>query len=290
VHTGEGAVSWLKRIGHFPIGERFLLISLGAAFWTPRGTLIALLVAGMLSAGYMLIAFAVRSRSAIGNGHRIVSLVDSGPILGTALRQAVGRRAGRAAAVLPAMVAVDELALIWWLSVVVAGAERSAAVVLIAAAAIAHYQHAYGVREDGGAPDQDAAEEQRPPGGFVIGTDLRLVALALFGVIPTLFLTDSDARSWATTAVWALAGLVVASSTSRSLRAWTGTGSGSDSTTGSDNPDGPGGSDGPGDNLSAGATSPSVSDGQSEGSVDRMQTVNADTNPTVRRQAIGGVR
>jgi hypothetical protein len=266
--AGEGALGWLKRIGHFPIGERFLLISVGAALWSARATLIALLVAGMLSAAYMLVAFAVRSRSAIGNGYRIVSLVDSGPVLGAALRQAVGRRAGRAAAALPA-----------WLAVVVGGAERSAAVVLIAVAAIAHYQHAYGVRED--APDGQAAS-----GGFVIGTDLRLVALALVGVVPTFFFTDSDASSWINSAVWALAGFVAVSSTSRSLRGWIG----ADTSDGSDNSGGPRNSDGPNGNLAAGSESPSVSDGQSEGSVDRMQTVNANTNPTVRRQAIGGVR
>jgi phosphatidylglycerophosphate synthase len=290
VHTGEGALSWLKRVGHFPIGERFLLISLGAALWTPRATLIALLVAGMVSAGYMLLAFAVRSRSAIGNGHRIVSLVDSGPVLGAALRQAVGRRAGRAAAALPAMVAVDELALIWWFAVVLAGADRSAAVVLIAAAAIAHYQHAYGVREDGSTEGPGAAAGRRAAGGFVIGTDLRLVALALVAVVPTWFLTDGDARSWATSAVWALAGLVAISSTIRSLQAWTGTVDPSNAPDEADSSDQPGSSGGPEGHLPAGAESRSVSGGQSEGSVDRMQTVNADTNPTARRQAIGGVR
>jgi hypothetical protein len=124
----------------------------------------------------------------------------------------------------------------------------------------------------------------------VIGMDLRLVALALFGVVPTFFLTESDASSWSTSAVWALAGFVVASSTSRSLRAWTAAADGSGTPGGSDNSDQSGGSDGPGGNQAAGAESSSVSDGQSEGSVDRMQTVNANTNPTVRQQAIGGVR
>jgi phosphatidylglycerophosphate synthase len=257
--AGAGALSWAKRVGHFPIGERFLLISLGAAVWTPRGTLVALLVVGLLSGGYMLAAFAVRSRAAQGSARRIAGLIDAGPILGAVLRQALGERAGRAAAVLPAFVAVAELALIWWLTVDVAGAQSSAGAVLVAVTAIAHYQHAYGVREDAVAA----------PGGFVIGTDLRLVALGLVVVVPALVLAGSDGDSWATSAVWALAVLVAVSSTVRSLQAWV-------------TPNGPGSAASPG--------APAGSNGQNEQSIDRMQSVNAETGMTVPRQAIGDVR
>ncbi len=256
---GPGALSWAKRVGHFPIGERFLLISLGAALWSPRGTLVALLVTGLLSAGYMLAAFAVRARAGQGSTSRIVGLLDAGPILGAVLRQALGNRPGRVAAVLPAFVGVAELALTWWLAVEVAEAQPSAGAVLVAVTAIAHYQHAYGVREDTVAA----------PGGFVIGTDLRLVALALVIVVPTLVLANSDGQSWATSAVWALAGLVAVSSTIRSLQAWIG-------------PNDPGGSASP--DARAG------SNGQNEQSTDRMQSVNAETGKTVPRQAIGDVR
>ena len=271
-HGDVGAASWLKRIGHFPIGERFLLISLGAALWSPRATLILLLVAGLLSAAYMILAFVVRSRSAIGPGYRIVGLVDAGPLLGSALRQAVGRRAGRAAAALPAMIAIDELVLIWGLAVVAAGAEPSAAVVLIAVTAIAHYQHAYGVREDA---------DPELSGGFVVGTDLRLVALALITVIPSLLLSEADAQSWATSAVWALAVLVAISATVRSLQTWTGA-TGPKTPNRSADPDDP--------NRPAGPGPLTVSGEQTEQSVDRMETVNADTGPTVLRPTIGGVR
>jgi phosphatidylglycerophosphate synthase len=259
--AGAGALSWIRRIGHFPIGERFLLISVGAALGTARGTLVALLVVGLLSAGYMLAAFAVRSRPAGGSGARISGLIDAGPVLGAALRQAIGARVGRLTALLPALIAVAELALIWWLAVEVGGAQASAGAVLVAVTAIAHYQHAYGVREDAAAG----------PGGFVIGTDLRLVALGLVVVAPALVLTGDDAESWATSAVWALAVLVAISSTVRSLQAWI-------------TPDGPNG---------GAAASPDASigeNGHNEDSKDRMQTVNAETGMTVPRRAIGGVR
>jgi hypothetical protein len=256
--VGAGALSWAKRVGHFPIGERFLLISLGAAVWSPRGTLLALLIVGLLSAGYMLAAFAVRSRSGQGSASRMAGLIDAGPILGAVLRQALGDRAGRVAAVLPAFVGVAELALIWWLAVTVAGAQTSAGAVLIASTAIAHYQHAYGVREDA----------EAGAGGFVIGTDLRLVAVGLVIVVPALVLDGSDGESWATSAVWALAVLVALSSTVRSLRSWI-------------TPAGP-------DSASPGAQG--GASGQNEQSIDGMQSVNAETGMTVPRQAIGGVR
>jgi hypothetical protein len=255
---GPGALSWLRRVGHFPIGERFLLISLGAALATPRLTLIALLVAGLLSAGYMLAAFAVRSRPGDGAGRRIADLVDSGPVLGAVLRNAIGTGAGRLVALVPGLVAVAELALIWWLAVEVAGARPVAAAVLVAVTAIAHYQQAYGVREE-------AAAE---PGGFVIGTDLRLVALVLVVVVPALLLPPKDAEGWATSAVWALAGLVAISSTMRSLQAWTG-------------PNGPD------------AAGPDGRNGQkrhNEVPIDRMQTVNAETGMMVPCPASGGFR
>lgn len=219
LRTDPGALTWARRIGHFPIGERFLLISLGAALWTPRGTLITLLLAGLLSAGYLLAAFVVRSRPAavgVSSSSRLAGLADVGPLLGAMIRQAGTHRVdpvgsvGRLAAILPALIAVAELALSWWLAVEVAGARPSTGVVLLAVTAIAHYQQAYGVRE--GVAGSDS---------FVVGTDLRLTALALVIALPALLLAGPAAGSWANAAVWGLAGLVAASSTVRSLRAWT---------------------------------------------------------------------
>jgi hypothetical protein len=221
---GPGALSWARRVGHFPIGERFLVLSLGAALWSPRATLITLLVVGLLSAGYMLAAFGVRGRgnrpaAGAGSGagassdgpaavRRILDLADAGPGLAALLRKLGGATPGRLVAVLPAVVAVLELALAWWLAATVADAEPAAGLVLVAVIAIAHYQQAYGVREDG-----DEA------GGLVLGTDLRLIGLIVVILVP---------EQWASGAVWILAALVAVSSTTRSLRAWLGRGSGPD--------------------------------------------------------------
>jgi phosphatidylglycerophosphate synthase len=212
--SGPGALSWAKRIGHFPIGERFLLISLGAAVWTPRATLIALLCAGGAAGVYLLVAFGLRSHSGpdprgqAGPG-RSVGLADAGPVLQAVLRAFVGDRPSRAAAMLPALVAAAELALTWWLAVAVGGARPAAVLVLVAVVAIAHYQHAYGVREDG-----------RDDTRWVLGTDLRLLLVVLLIAIPGQI--ESVAGTWSTGMVWGLAALVALTSTARSLRVWTG--------------------------------------------------------------------
>ncbi len=216
--AGPGAASWVRRVGHFPIGERFLLISLGAAFWTPRATLIVLLVAGLLSAGYMIVAFVARSRASAASGRRVAALADTGPVLGALVLRLGRERAGRLSAVLPALFALVELALIWLLAHGLAGARGSAAVLLLAATAIAHYQQAYGVR------DGDVEPGEQPARGLVIGTDLRLAALLVAVVLPAALLSGSAGDRWATVATWGLAVVVALSSTVRSLRAWTGPG------------------------------------------------------------------
>src|SRR3954451_21888537 len=54
-------VVWAKKVIAFPIGERFALISLTAALFSPRVTFIALLAWGGFAAGYVLIGRALRS-------------------------------------------------------------------------------------------------------------------------------------------------------------------------------------------------------------------------------------
>jgi phosphatidylglycerophosphate synthase len=278
-----GVLNWARRVGHFPIGERFLLISLGAALFTPRGTLVALVLVGGLAAGYLLAAFAVRSRPVPGRSRgRITELVDAGPVLAAVLRRAEGSRAGRAVALLPALVAVAELSLVRWLAEL-AGARPSAAAALVAATAIAHYQQAYGVRE--------AVVE----GGFGIGTDLRVVALVLIVVGPSLVLAAAD--TWATSATWALAALVVLSSTARSLKAWTAPADASQTDPGAGAGAASAGVAGSGAGstgiASSGPVGPDDLAGwkrQNEFPIDRMQTGHADTGTTVPRRAIGGIR
>ncbi|MDP9825551.1 CDP-alcohol phosphatidyltransferase family protein [Kineosporia succinea] len=200
----HGVGGWLKRIGHFPIGERFLLISLGAALWTPKGTLIALCAAGLAAAVYLLAALAARGRSLRGPQRPAVP-ADTGPWLGAALQ----RLRGRAAVIAAPTLAVVEMALVYLLGTGV-GAEHGAAVMLVAVVAVAHYLQAYGVREG-------AATES----WVVIGADLRMVAFLVLIVLPGV-LMPIDTHDWVTGGLWALTSVVAVASVATSLKSWIG--------------------------------------------------------------------
>jgi hypothetical protein len=52
---------WAKRMLVLPIGERFALIALTAAFFTPRVTFVALLAWGLLAASYAVLGRILRT-------------------------------------------------------------------------------------------------------------------------------------------------------------------------------------------------------------------------------------
>jgi phosphatidylglycerophosphate synthase len=78
-------VAWGKRIIAFPIGERFALISITAAIWSPRTTFIAWLAWGGFATTYGLVGRLVRStrlrrRSEPDPQRELESFRDDGPI------------------------------------------------------------------------------------------------------------------------------------------------------------------------------------------------------------------
>src|SRR5258705_4071413 len=56
-------VAWVKRVIAFPIGERFALISITAAIWSPRTTFIALLAWNGVAATYGFVGRLLRWRT-----------------------------------------------------------------------------------------------------------------------------------------------------------------------------------------------------------------------------------
>jgi hypothetical protein len=54
-------VAWVKRVLAFPIGERFAVISLTAALFTPRTTFVVVLAWGTFAALYSLTGRLLRS-------------------------------------------------------------------------------------------------------------------------------------------------------------------------------------------------------------------------------------
>jgi phosphatidylglycerophosphate synthase len=201
----HGVTGWLKRIGHFPIGERFLVISLGAALWTPKATLIVLCAGGLAALLYLVAALTARARSLAGDVVPRVT-ADSGPWLGAVLQ----RLRGRAAVIAPPLVAVTEMAIVYLLSASVE-AEHGAAVLLVAVIAVAHYMHAYSVREGVGDPAQ----------ALMIGADLRIAAFAVLIFAPALLL-PIETQDWVTGGLWALTAVVAATSAGTSIKSWIG--------------------------------------------------------------------
>ncbi|MCD5315290.1 CDP-alcohol phosphatidyltransferase family protein [Kineosporia babensis] len=199
----HGVGGWLKRIGHFPIAERFLVISLGAALLTPRVTLIVLCAGGLAAGVYLLAALASRGRSLAGDQTPKI-VADTGPWFGAGLL----RLRGRSAVIAAPLVAVAEIAAVYLLATMVQ-AQHGAAVMLVAVIAVAHYLQAYGVREGAG-------EEF-----LLIGADLRLAAFVLLIVLPGL-LMPVDVENWVTGGLWALTAVVAVTSAGASLKSWIG--------------------------------------------------------------------
>ncbi|GLY14688.1 hypothetical protein Kisp01_17030 [Kineosporia sp. NBRC 101677] len=201
----HGAAGWLKRIGHFPIAERFLVLSVGAALFTPRTTLIVLCAGGLAAAVYLIAALASRGRSLVGDQVPKIA-ADTGPWFGAVLQ----RLRGRSAVIAPALVAVAELAVLYLLSTAVQ-AQHGAAVMLLAVVAVAHYLQAYGVREG-------VDDGTRP---LLIGADLRLAAFGVLVFLPGLLL-PVEAEDWVTGGLWALTAVVAVTSAGASLKSWIG--------------------------------------------------------------------
>lgn len=202
----HGVGGWLKRIGHFPIAERFLVISLGAALFSPRATLIVLCAGGLAAAVYLIAALASRGRSLAGDRAPKV-VADTGPWIAAVLR----RLRGRSAVLAAPLVAVAEIAAVYLLSTAVE-AQHGAVVMLVAVIAVAHYLQAYGIREGAVTGVQ----------AFSIGTDLRLAAFAVLIFLPGLLLPVVEVEDWVTGGLWALTAVVAVTSVGTSLKSWIG--------------------------------------------------------------------
>ena len=103
--AGRPAVTWLKKVLHLGIGERWLVISLFAAAGLPVGALVTLLVLGTGSLLYTSAGRTLRARSwppePVTDREReiVLAQVDGGPLLPDGAQQAGRRPAGRAGAV-----------------------------------------------------------------------------------------------------------------------------------------------------------------------------------------------
>ena len=117
-------VEKVKKIIHLPIGERWLLISLTAAFLTPIWTFVVLIVLGLLALAYTTLGRYLRCRNwpATPTGaDLVVPQLDLGPLASLSkalIKAARARAAGRFGWALPSVSALVELSL-WTLVAVI---------------------------------------------------------------------------------------------------------------------------------------------------------------------------
>ena len=76
---------WLRRIIHMPIGERWLVLSVGAALGSPAAALVAYLVLAVLAEAWTLLGAIRRTAAGVGRTsqpmrQRLADLRDDGPL------------------------------------------------------------------------------------------------------------------------------------------------------------------------------------------------------------------
>ena len=192
---------WARRVAHFPVGERLLLMSLGAAFATPRWTLLALLAVGGGSALYMIAAYAARAAPVRVASPRLAGLVDIG-VLEAPLRRVLAGSSHRLAPVLPAGLALAELGGLVALTATSADrAMRGSGYLLVAAVSFGLYDRAYRSRDGARAGAQRSAgvlavlaltaTAAALPAGWV-GILLLAVGVATFALLGSLRADRAD--------------------------------------------------------------------------------------------------
>jgi hypothetical protein len=197
------AVTWLKKVLHLGIGERWLVISVLAAAQLPVAALAVLLVLGAGSLLYTSAGRTLRARSwpaepVLDREHEIVlAQVDGGPLVpdGVAARLA-GRPGGRERFlwVRPALLRAGEYLVVLGLTAGLAGAGPGAAVcVLLLVVASHHYDDLYRV-----------LNRLRPPSALS-----RVLGLGVAGrllVVAVLALLGAEQDAVGEGGLWVLAG------------------------------------------------------------------------------------
>jgi phosphatidylglycerophosphate synthase len=146
-------VHWAKRVAHLPIGERWLVMSLGAALLRPQWALAALLGLGMLSLCYTCIGRGRRTRgwpqrpTTAREREVVAAQVDAGPVAWV-FGRLLPRRwspSGRFGWLLPPALRLAEYAAVVTLASLVTGRATVAAFALLLSVSYHHYDALYGV-------------------------------------------------------------------------------------------------------------------------------------------------
>ncbi|HEY2600104.1 MAG TPA: DUF5941 domain-containing protein [Thermoleophilaceae bacterium] len=148
-------VHWLKKMIVFPIGERFAVISLTAALFTPRTTFIVLLVWGGVGGVYSLAAHlthTIARRAAVPESAAafLAALRDDGLLARAAAARIHAR--SRFDWLVPGVVRALEYGLLLLTALLAHGHATRACFALLAVLAFHHYDTVYRLRQQGAPP------------------------------------------------------------------------------------------------------------------------------------------
>jgi Family of unknown function (DUF5941)/CDP-alcohol phosphatidyltransferase len=188
--NSRAAVKWAKKVAHMGIGERWLVISVGAALGLPAQTLVTLLVLGLLSFAYTATGRTLRARSwpRVPSSDReraiVVAQLDPGPFaLGVAAAvpswRDPRRLDGRFLWTIPPALRLGEYATILLLAWASTPGAVAAAFTLLLVVAYHHYDELYGVLNR-------LAPQSRSIRLLGLGVDGRVFAVAVLAMIGAL--------------------------------------------------------------------------------------------------------
>jgi hypothetical protein len=146
-------IHWLKKMIVFPIGERFAVVSLTAALFTPRTTFVVLLVWGAIGGVYSLSAHLMHTitrRSGYIESGFVSALRDDG-LLARAIARSVHIRS-RFNWLAPGAVRALEYGVLMLTAALAHGNAMRACFVLLVVLAFHHYDTVYRLRQQGAPP------------------------------------------------------------------------------------------------------------------------------------------
>ena len=144
-------VRWGKKVLHMPIGERWLVLSVGAVLLGPRWTLVLMLALGLLALAYTTVGRILRARrwdhpADRSGAHLLAPQLDLGPIgepLWNATLARLNPLAGSFGWAWPALMRVLELGAVWLAVVWTASGEGAWLFGWVFVVAFHHYDTLY---------------------------------------------------------------------------------------------------------------------------------------------------
>ncbi len=195
----RSAIRWAKRAIHMPIGERWLVISLGAALLGAAWALGLLLALGLLALAYVTTGRVVRTTTWRGPAPRDAALLisrqlDAGPLLGGVLRADSPAWAGRWAWSVPALLRLLELGIVAGLGLLVFPGAVALAFWWVAVIAFHHYDVLYRAMQDHAMPSwltwaglgwdgRTVVVLAAAAGGLVVFSGVLAVGIAVWSVL-----------------------------------------------------------------------------------------------------------